>query len=115
MNDKQKYKIFVDACKYWIDKFNLNHIEFNFVIVDDAPDRIAAATYQYDAHNAYIELSSEVNDRDEIIKAALHEVLEVLLMPMKLQAINLADAFHPYVQHETHAVIHILESILEPT
>ena len=115
MTEQERYKLFVDCCKHWIDKLSMHDVEFFFLMVDDLESACAAATYKLDAHHAFMQLSSDEDDPEMIRDAALHEVLEVFLMPMKIQAINQEDVFHPYVQRETHAVIHILERVLHGT
>ena len=112
MTESERYQLFKDCCQHWIDRLSMHDIEFDYCMVDDLETAAAAATYQFDAHHAFLQLAADETDPDTIRAAALHEVLEVFLMPVKLQAINMKDAYHPFVQRETHAVIHILERIL---
>ena len=111
MNDIERFKIFEDDCKFWIENLMMEDYRFDIVLVDDV-EEIAAMSYVFPAHHGFLQLASDVDDVDEIQDAALHEVLEALLMPMKLQCVNEGDVFCYTVQRETHAVIHRLSKIL---
>ena len=112
MDDKTKFEIFKDACQFWIKKLFMEDYCYDFVLVDDLESACAGASYVLPAHHAYMQLADDEDDPDTIRAAALHEVLEILLMPMKLQAINTGDVEHYSVQRETHAVINRLERML---
>ena len=112
MNEMERFSLFKSECEKWIDKLMMHDYLFDFVVVDDLEDACAAMSYNILAHHAYVQLDSEEDDEERIKDSALHEVIEALLMPMKLQAINSADTMSPEVQRETHAVIHRLMKIL---
>jgi len=114
MDEKELFSLFIKECGFWVKIFNLEDVDIIYLLTDDLDeDEIAATQYRYDSHQAIIMLSSEVDDVDTIERAALHEILELLLMPVKIQAINMGDAYHPYVQHETHAVIYRIEKLFK--
>lgn len=112
MDEIERFKLFKSDCQFWIDQLYMNDYRFDFALMDDMPDDCAACSYVLPAHHAYMQLSEDENDPEQIKDASLHEVLEALLMPMKLQSINTGDVFHHDVQRETHAVIHRLMKIL---
>lgn len=111
MNDLERFRIFEEDCKFWIENLMMEDYRFDIVLVDDV-EEIAAMSYVLPAHHAFLQLASDVDDVEEIRDAAIHEVLEALLMPMKLQCVNSCDVFCPTVQRETHAIIHRLTKIL---
>ena len=112
MNEEEAFALFKTESEFWIEQLMMEDYMFDFVVVDDLEDACAGMSYNLLAHHAYMQLSADTEDEQEVRDSALHETLEALLMPMKLQAINNGDCSHPDVQRETHAVIHRLTKIL---
>ena len=119
--DDDDFKLFKVECAYWIAMLGLH--EWEFLYVFDAPDEEAMACTLGNMEKMtaviYFPRSiSHCNDvkamcrTDIIIKAAQHEILEVLLM--RIQVLAQSRSFQPDIfTGEVHSVIHRMAMVLD--
>ncbi len=109
------FKLFKDECRKWFKRFGLNdwNVRFDFTEMGESAGRCRA---NYMHMNATIMMATELSDllidKTEYIKQiALHECLELLLMPINMLAGD-RTFNEEEMDHQRHRVINTLMSIL---
>ena len=109
------FKLFKKECEKWIDRLELGDwdVRFEFGCIDSA----GTCRANYSQMNATIAFNSEFSDYNTISKInyiktiAMHECLELLLMP-----INMLAGARTYdveeIEHQFHRIINRLIKIL---
>lgn len=84
MNESDRFKLFKDCCKYWIDRFALHEYWWMFKQVDETmSDGFANVLIDHNTMSALVEIRSDVFEQDEsdilIRRIAFHEICETML------------------------------------
>lgn len=110
------FALFKKECEKWIDKLGLYDWNIKFEMLD-MKNKAGRCTANYVSGNVVLKLGSDfidgnlVGKNDYIKETALHEILELLLMPMSILA---GDRTYDEGEfdHQTHRVINSLMRIL---
>jgi len=115
LTTENQFKMFVKESRKWINIFNLNNWEFDFIHIR-MENAIAKTVTNSVACSALVQLNT-VWESDtqistyEIKKTAFHEICEVLLARLKYLAEERFLAINE-VDTEAHNIIHILEHVI---
>jgi hypothetical protein len=109
-------RLFRKEVERWIDAFGLGDWRVDVSITkrdeNDDPNAVAYCTYLYEGRAAMIGLFDDcVDDDDAVMKAAFHEVCELLLAEMSYHAYNRSFNEDVFISAR-HGVIRRLERIL---
>lgn len=108
------FALFKETAQSWIERFGLKDWEVSFHHNDDIKDtRAACSCSDMKDRICYLYLSKTWQDqptRDDIVKAAFHEVLELLYMPLRLYLSSLPGVSESFVDAEVHRWIRIFEN-----
>ncbi len=118
MLKEKDFVYFKKQCAYWIDKFGLTDwdISYEFGGLEDHNGGGCMANYV--ACHAIIKLHPSFDDdylisKEQYLKTnALHEVLELLLIPMQILAESREWNYAEY-EHQRHRIIQRLSKVLE--
>jgi hypothetical protein len=111
------FKAFKATCLHWIEAFGLKDWEVSIEFSDDNPDMRAWCTASVmETRIAVLGLTrtwSYKPSQDELRRCAFHEVLELLLMPIRLRVMDIPGVDSRVLDEEAHRVIRILENSIK--
>ena len=110
------FELFKSECQKWIKKFELSDWNIKF-LMEPMDNTYGMCKANYGASNVIIKIASNfpsgynLSKREKIKETALHECLELLLMPVEVLA---GDRGWDEVEftHQTHRIINKLMNIL---
>ncbi len=112
---KQDFDLFKRHCNYFIDLFGLKnwYIEYAYELLEDKESMVSAMLY---SRTGKITLSTELdsdrsNIKEYIKTIALHEIIELLLMPLFF----LADERYTtreQLEDARHSIIQTLQKVI---
>lgn len=113
---QKDFRAFQAEAQKWIDRFGLQDWEVFFRMNNDNEDcRATCQTSELADRICAITLTEEWERRPEqaeILRCAFHEVLELLLMPLRLKLRAIAEVPDGMVDGECHRIIKILENAI---
>ena len=112
---EKHFKIFVDRCKYWVDKFHLDNWEVHYIHSDECGYRAKSST-NLGGYVANIHLSSKWNgynsiSEEDLDMVAKHEVIHVLLARLSSNAKSRYMCVEDLVESEEE-IVRKLEKLL---
>lgn len=122
IEDKTRFKIFLDECNYWLDYFGLKRWVMTFETSDDYSgdwdtDSLAMLKWNLEAHRATVWLNSDLPEVEisdfQIRRAAFHEIAELLLAPLATLA-ERRFVSAGQLEQETHGIVRTLENTIFP-
>lgn len=115
---KEDFSFFKKECRHWADVFGLKNWEINISKRKLDNTTYAEATFDHNNRCSDIWINSDWSgfpvdiNREELRKTALHEVLEILLYPMRSLAENRFSVTEELIDTEVHNIIRSLENVI---
>ena len=122
ISDKDRFRIFVDECEYWLEKFNLKSWTMAYEFSDDYSedwenDSLAMLRWNTGARRATIWLNENWPEDEiscfQIRRSAFHEVFELLLADLVSIARD-RFVFEKAIESEIHRIVRTLENVVFP-
>ena len=121
---QQDFEFFKQECETWLDLFSLGDIQVLYEITELPEFNYAEVQYDVEGSNAVIRLAKvlpnvgDLGQEFNLKDTALHEVLELLLMPLRVQAEKAELLVHGpspgQIASETHKIIfRIMRNVFE--
>jgi len=112
------YRVFKAEVAKWLNTFGLKDWEVYCGFNQDYPEnRGTCAASSLEDRIAVITLTKLWPGRPtprEVARVAFHEVMELLMMPLRLRLSGIADVSDRMLDEEFHRIIRTLESVLAP-
>lgn len=110
------FEVFQAEALRWIEAFGLKDWEVGFSFDDQNPDcRATCSCSDLGSRICCLGLTRTWPSRPttaDLQRCAFHEVLELLLMPMRLKLQDILEVSTPLLDKETHRIIRILENVV---
>lgn len=113
---KKQFAVFQSEAEYWVAKFGLFDWELTIRMSDEYPDNRASCLcsdlQNRVAHLILTETWEYAPEDREIRLSAFHEVMELLLMNLRLYLTVIPGVDDEFVDGEVHRVIRIFENVV---
>lgn len=108
----EQFALFASEAKKWLKVFGLDDVDVSIDISEDTPDSQASMAYYTSASMASVRIErwqySPLTEQ-EIRRLALHECLELLIIPLSMEAQRKTRKLSKtFLTRETHRIIHRL-------